>query len=241
MVMKPVRAQGGDPLLILAAADLQYAMAEMVAAYTAETGRKPTVSFGSTGNFTQQIANGAPGDVFFAANESFIDDLEAKELLLGGTRQLYAIGRITVTWASTVPFEAVSVEDLARPELKKIAIANPEHAPYGLAAKQALQSAGLWDLVEPKLVYGENIAQTFQFIQTGNADAGIVALSVVLGLPGTRFSLIDDTLHAPLRQAAAVIRTSRQPEEAQAFLAFVNGPTGREIMKRYGFVLPGEL
>ena len=142
--------------------------------------------------------------------------------------------------AKSAVVEPKSLKDLGRPELKKIAIANPEHAPYGRAAKQALQAKGLWNQVESKLVLGENIAQTFQLVQTGNADAGIVALSVALGNPGVSYTLIDEALHAPLLQAASVLKNSRQPEAAQAFLEFVNGPSGRPIMRKYGFVLPGE-
>jgi molybdate transport system substrate-binding protein len=230
-----------EPLLVLAAADLQYALPEIAAAYEATSGRKTVLTFGSTGAFSAQIENGAPADVFFAANESFIDALVAKGLLRGETRQLYAVGRIVLTSASSAPVQARTLEDLRRAEIRTVAIANPEHAPYGLAAQQALQAAGLWTAIEPKLVLGENIAQTFQFVQTGNADAGIVALSIVLGVPGTAYTLIDDSLHAPIAQAAAVLTSSKQPETAQAFLAFVNGEPGRPIMKRYGFVLPGEL
>ena len=229
-----------EPLLVLAASDLQYALPEIAAEYEAATGHKPTLSFGSTGNFSAQIENGAPADLFFAANESFIDGLIQKDLLLADTRQLYASGRIVVAPSKSASLQATTLKDLLRPELRIIAIANPEHAPYGLAAQQALQSAGLWAAVEPKVVLGENISQTFQHVQTGNADAGIVALSVVLGIPGTPYTLVDESLHAPLAQAAAVLKSSKQPDTARAFLAFVNGERGRPIMKKFGFVLPGE-
>jgi molybdate transport system substrate-binding protein len=226
--------------LVLAASDLQFALPEIATLYQQLMGNKPTLSFGSTGTFAQQIAQGAPADVFFAADESFLGDLDQKELLLGGTRQLYAIGRIVLTQAKGVT-EMRSLEDLLRPEIKKVAIGNPEHAPYGRAAQQALQRTGLWERIQTKLVLGDNISQTFQFIQTGNADAGVVALSLALGVAGTSYSLVDLSLHEALRQQAAVIGRTKQPEAARAFLAFVNGAQGRPVMKRLGFTLPDEV
>lgn len=234
-------SRAAEPLLVLAAADLQFALSEVIARYEAESGHRPIATFGSTGNLSRQIENGAPADLFFAADESFLLGLERKGLLLEGTRQPYAIGRIVIVASRTAPVQVTTLRDLLQPELRAIAIANPEHAPYGRAAKEALQAAGLWDRVESRLVLGENISHTFQFVQTGNADAGIVALSVALGAPGTRYNLVDDSLHGPLRQFAAVLKASKQPEAAREFLAYVNGPTGRPIMKKYGFVLPGDL
>jgi molybdate transport system substrate-binding protein len=229
-----------EPLLVMAASDLQYAMGDLAAEYERTGHRRPTLSFGSTGMFAAQIINGAPADLFFAADERFLEDMESRGLLLVGTRQLYAVGRIVLTSARGAAYDSRTLQDLVRPEVKKVAIANPEHAPYGLAAQQALQASGLWERVQPKLILGENISQTFRLVQTGNAEAGIVALSIVLGVPGTPFTLIDAGLHAPLRQAAAVIKRSKQPEEALAFLGFVNGTQGRQVMKTYGFVLPDE-
>ncbi len=138
-----------------------------------------------------------------------------------------------------VEIEIAQLQDLENPLIQRIAIANPEHAPYGLAAKEALLATGLWESVEPKLVYGENIRQTLQFIQTGDAQAGIVALSIA-NVPEIRWTLIDADLHTPLLQALAVVKSSSQPEAARAFAAFVNSEEGRVIMRRYGFVMPGE-
>lgn len=236
----PPPSTNAAPLLILAAADLQFALPEITAQYEQATGAAVTISTGSTGNFASQIENGAPGDLFFAADQSFIARLSDQGLVLSDTRQLYATGRIVLVAATSAPVPVQTLDDLRRPELKKIAIANPEHAPYGRAARSALQATDLWDALQPKLVLGENIAQTFQFVQTGNADAGIVALSIVLGYPGTPYTLIDAALHPPLNQEAAVLTRSPNPAGARAFLAFVNGPQGRPIMKKYGFTLPGE-
>ncbi len=230
----------GEPLVLLAASDLQYALPEIASRYEAETGRKVTISLGSTGNIAAQIENGAPADIFFAADGSFLDRLGKKDLLDEKTRQVYATGRIVVTYAKGTAVEVKTIEDLASPEVKKVAIANPEHAPYGRAAQQALEAKGLWSLIKPKIVLGENVSQTFQFIHTGNADAGIIALSIAQGQPNTPYTLIDDGLHAPLVQEVAVLRVSRQPDAAKEFLAFVNGSRGRPVMKQFGFVLPGE-
>lgn len=230
----------GGGILILAASDLQYALPEIAKAYEAATGRKVTISLGSTGTFASQIENGAPADLFFAADQSFIEQLQGKGFVRDVSRQIYAVGRIVLVSAKGVPAAPQTLADLLKPEYKKVAIANPEHAPYGRAARSALQAQGLWDQVQPKLVLGENISQTFQLAQTGNVDAAIVALSVALGIPGTPYTLIDDKLHPALTQEAAVLKGSKQPEVAADFLAYVNGPAGRVIMKKYGFVLPGE-
>ncbi len=236
----PVATAPSEAILVLAASDLQFALTELANQYQATTGRQVTVSFGATGNIATQIENGAPADVFFAADERFLANLEEKGLLGDHTRDLYATGRLVITSASSAAFEPKTLQDLTRPELRAIAIANPETAPYGFAAKQALQASGVWDQIEPKVVFGENIAGTFQLVQTGNADAGIVALSVALGVPGTPYTLVDQSLYAPLRQAVAVIKRTKHPVEAQTFINYVNGHEGRPIMKKYGFALPGE-
>lgn len=225
-------------LIVFAASDLQFALGELATAYGASH-PKPTISFGSTGTLSQQIENGAPADVFFAADESYLVGLEQKGLVLAGTRQLYAIGRIVLVERAGLP-PVTSLADLSRADVRRIAIANPDHAPYGRAARDALTRLGLWSSLQPKLVLGENVSQTFQFVATGNADAGVVALSLAIGAPGTRYTVIEAALHEPITQAAGVLARTRQPSAARDFLAFVNGPIGRPIMKKYGFALPGE-
>lgn len=227
-------------LVVFAASDLQFALGEASNAFAAAGHPKPTISFGSTGTLSQQIENGAPADVFFAADESYLIGLEEKGLVLAGTRQLYAIGRIVlVERAGLAP--VTTLADLARSDVRRVAIANPDHAPYGRAARDAMMNVGLWSTLQPRLVLGENVSQTFQFVATGNADAGVVALSLALGTPGTRYSVIDAALHDPITQAAGVLGRTPQPAVAREFLAFVNGPVGRPIMKKYGFTLPGEV
>jgi molybdate transport system substrate-binding protein len=226
-------------LTIAAAADLQFAFTEIGTLYEQETGNKVIFSFGSTGQLAQQIENGAPFDLFAAANVSFVDDLAKKNLVLPDTVTLYARGRIVLAVNRDSGVSAVTLEDLLSDDITHIAIANPEHAPYGVAAKEALQSVGVWDQIEAKIVYGENVRQTLQFIQTGDAQVGIVALSVA-NVPEITWTLIDDSLHNPLNQALGVVASSQHADVASEFVAFINGSAGRPIMQKYGFVLPGE-
>ena len=232
-------------LTVSAAADLTYAFGEIGKQFEAETGNKVVFNFGSTGQLAQQIEQGAPVDLFAAANVSYVDDLEQKGLVLPDTKQLYARGRITLWTRADSPLQITKVEDLTRPDIMRIAIANPDHAPYGVAAREAMQAAGVWEAVQPKLVLGENVKQTLQYAETGNVDVAIVALSLSVPAaagpagPG-RWALIPEDLHAPIDQALAVIRGTQHEAAARAFAAFVNGSQGRPIMRKYGFVLPGE-
>ncbi len=237
-------------ITVSAAADLTYAFGEIGKLFEAETGHKVVFNFGSTGQLAQQIEQGAPVDLLAAANASYVEELAQQGLILSDTRQLYARGRITLWTRADSPLQITRVEDLARPEIVRIAIANPDHAPYGVAARQAMQAAGVWEAVQPKLVFGENVRQTLQYAETGNVDVAIVALSLSVpaaaaaaaaggGEPG-RWTLIPQELHPPIDQALAVIQDTPHEAAARAFAAFVNGPQGRPIMRKYGFILPGE-
>lgn len=235
----PAPTSAPAELTVAAAADLQFTFTEIGEFYEKETGSKVIFSFGSTGQLAQQIENGAPFDLFAAANISFVNDLAEKNLLVPDTVALYGRGRIVLAVNRDSGVSAIALEDLLSDSITHIAIANPEHAPYGVAAKEALISAGIWEKIENKIVYGENVRQTLQFIQTGDAQVGIVALSVA-NVPEVTWTLLDDSLHNPLDQALAVIASSSHQEEAKQFAAFINGETGRPIMQKYGFVLPGE-
>lgn len=226
-------------LTVAAAADLQFAFTEIGALFEQETGHQVTFVFGSTGQLAQQIENGGPFDLFAAANQSFIDDLAEKNLVLPETIALYARGRIVLAVNRVSGVSAVTLDDLLSETITHVAIANPEHAPYGLAAKEALQSAGIWEQLQGKLVFGENVRQTLQFVQTGDAQVGIVALSVA-NVPEITWTLLDDALHNPLDQALGVVASSPHRNLALEFAQFINGPTGRPIMQKYGFVLPEE-
>jgi molybdate transport system substrate-binding protein len=226
-------------LTVFAASDLTFALKEVATAFEQTMKVKVTLVFGSTGNLAKQIEHGAPADIFFAANQSFIDDLAARNAIITQTRALYAQGRIALITAKASGPRLADLRDLTSDRVRRVAIGNPAHAPYGRAAEEALRTAGLWDALKPKLVYGENIRQALQYVETGAAEAGIVALSVA-DVPSVHVSAIDPALHNPLNQAAAVVRRSARPELGLAFLQFVNGPAGRVVMKRYGFLLPGE-
>jgi molybdate transport system substrate-binding protein len=228
---------GERPLVVLAASDLQFALPEIAAGLQARTGIRVELVLGSTGNLATQIENGAPGDVFLAANEAFVDRLQRGGWILDESRRVYAVGRLALTWLPGAP-EPAGPAALAGEAYRTIAIANPEHAPYGLAARQVLQSVGAWEGVQGRLVLGENVAQTMQFVRTGNVDAAIVALGVVIGQREIPFRVVDDALHEPLRQAGAVLRESHRPAAAAEFLAELTGPGGQEILRRYGFESP---
>ena len=232
-------SSGRPEVTVAGAADLQFAFQDIGALFEEQCGCKVTFMFGSSGNLAVQIENGLPADVFASANIAYVDGLREKGLILDDTQQLYAVGRIVLAVNKDSGVQAETLSDLLKPEVKRVAIANPDHAPYGVAAMQALQSEGIWEDLEPRLVYGENVRQALQYIQTGDAQAGIVALSVA-AVPEISYTLIDDSLHQPLRQSLAVLRRTSQEQLARDFIAFVNGSQGRPIMKKYGFLLPGE-
>ncbi|MBI5588655.1 MAG: molybdate ABC transporter substrate-binding protein [Deltaproteobacteria bacterium] len=224
-------------LTVAGAADLTFAFKEIAAEFEKETGLKVILSMGSTGMLTRQIEQGAPFDVFFAANSKYIDELNRGNYVMPDTVELYAVGRIVLAVNRSSGIRATELADLLDPRIKRVAIANPDHAPYGVAAMEAMKSAGLWERLKGKLVYGENVRATLQFIQTGNAEAGIVALSVA-DLPEISYTVIDSKQHNPIKQSAAVVRGTREEKAARDFIKFVNGPKGRPIMKKYGFALP---
>jgi len=225
-------------LRVAAAADLSKAFIEIGSAYEKETGKKVTFTFGSTGMFAKQLIEGAPFDLFAAANVKFVDEVLAKGRCASDTKALYARGRIVLYAKKGLPLPKTLAE-LSDPKFVKIAIANPEHAPYGAAAKQAMEKAGVWDTLKPRLVFGENILQTKQFADSGNADVAIVALSLAIG-EDTPFAEIPAEQHEPLDQMLVVCAPEARGEEARAFASWVGSEKGRGIMRRFGFLLPGE-
>jgi molybdate transport system substrate-binding protein len=236
----PARAQVTPATLtVFAAADLGPAFRRLIPIFERSAGARVTFVPGSTGTLTQQIRNGAPADLFFAASESAIDDLSKEGLVLPQSRTLYARGRLVLASLTSSPLHPAALKDLADPRIRRIAIANPAHAPYGLAAQQALQAAGVWSVVQPKLVYGENVQQALQFVQSGSADAGIVARSLA-DSGHIVWTLVDPLQYAPLNQTAVVLARTTQSRLALSFLTFVQGPQGRAAMKQFGFLIPGE-
>lgn len=241
--MKDAGAQRASVPVIAAAADLKFAVTELAAAFKSETGNEVKLSFGSTGNFATQIRQGAPFQLFMAADQKFIAELH-REGFTKDAGDLYAEGRIVLM----VPHGSVlkadeAMDDLAAQleagRITRFAIANPEHAPYGLRAEEALRHRGLWDKVQPHLVLGENVSQAAQFALSGNAQGGIIAYSLALA-PEVRsqgqFALIPHDWHEPLLQRMALLRNAGPV--ATEFYTFMKSPRAREIMKKYGFVLP---
>lgn len=234
----PLLAQS---LRIAAASDLRFALDEIVALWQQQQpDNQAEVIYGSSGKLTTQIINGAPFDLLFAADIAFAQQLHERGLT-SSEPQVHALGRI-VLWSNTLDAGQLSLTQLSDPAIRRIAIAQPAHAPYGLRAQEALQAAGVWEAVEPKLVFAENIAHAAQMAQSGAAQVGIIALSLAMapGLAEQPHQLIDEHLHNPLTQAFVITRRAADKPQAQAFAGFMASPEAHAIMRRYGFLLPGE-
>jgi molybdate transport system substrate-binding protein len=229
---------------VAAAADLRFAMEELAAAWgSANPDVRVEPVYGSSGNFFAQISQGAPFDLYFSADAAYPRELERAGLAEPGSTRLYAIGQIVI-WVpggSTVDVAGRGLEALADAAVRSVAIANPEHAPYGRAAVAAMEAAGVYEAVAPKLVLGENVAQAAQFVESGNADAGVIALSLALApalREAGRHAIVPIELYPPLEQGAIIVGAAAEPEAAQAFLDFVLGPEGRQVLGAYGFLAP---
>jgi len=227
-------------LLVAAAADLQYAFDEIGTLFEKETGAQVTFSYGSSGVLAQQIEGGLPADLYSSADVEYVDRLRQKGLLIEDTQRVYAIGRLALVGSVKAGVTLSELEDLLRPEVEKVAIADPGHAPYGRAAEEALRSAGLWDEVEPKLVYGQNVTAATEYVRSGNAEAGLVALSLVIHEPAVTYVTVADSLHQPIEQALAVVKGTGNEALARRFITLVRGPEGRAVLEKYGFVIPEE-
>lgn len=227
----------GKSVRIAAAADLTKAFTELAKEFETRTGIHPKLTFGASGQLATQITEGAPYFLFAAANEGFVDRVVAAGKCDAATTRRYARGRIVV-WTAPQVLAPVKLADLADPRFARIAIANPAHAPYGAAAKQALERAGLWSQLEPRIVYAENIQTTMHYARDGNADASIVALSLAVVGDGGAYLPIDPGLHEPLDQQLVVCGNGPEADAARQFADFIASREGREVMTRYGFVLP---
>lgn len=238
----PASARDNVPI-VAAASDLQFAAEEIAAAFMADTGMSVRLSMGSTGNFARQIRQGAPFEIFMAADEQFILDLHA-DGFSPDKGDLYAVGRIVLmvpNGSSLAPDERLDnlADQLAAGQISRFAIANPDHAPYGMRAREALVTRGIWEELQPFIVLGENVSQAAAFALSGNAEGGIIAYSLALSpevaARGT-YALIPEDWHEPLRQRMALLNGAGPV--ARAFYAYLQEPAAREIMERYGFVLP---
>lgn len=226
-------------ITVAAAADLQFAMPDLAARFQKQTGKRVNVSYGSSGNFFQQLQNGAPFDMFFSANLDYARKLEYAGLAEPGSLYPYATGKIVVWVPKESKLDLSSgLSALLDPAVKKIAIANPQHAPYGQAAVAALKKEHIYDRILGKLVLGENISQAASFVASGAADAGIMALSLAVS-PNMkekgRYVEIPADQYPPIEQGCVILKSSKNKETAQAFLEFIKTPEAGEILRNYGF------
>jgi molybdate transport system substrate-binding protein len=240
-----VTVASAEEITVAAAADMSAALPELAAMYTKRTGEAVKLSFGASGNLTNQIRNGAPFDVFFSADEQYPQQLIVEGLAAKDTLYRYAIGRL-VLWVpndSPLDLSKLGIEALLDPSVKKISIANPATAPYGRAAEATLRHFAIYDKVSSRLVIGENISQAAQFVESGNAQAGLVALSHALA-PAMkdkgRYWIVPLDAYPTLNQAAVVLSKSRQQDAARKFLEFLHTPEAASLLKSYGFSLPSE-
>ena len=229
-------------ITVAAAADLSSVLTELGAKYKSQTGTEVRLSFGASGNLTQQIRNGAPFDLFFSADEAYPRQLIADGFADPHSLYRYAVGRLVV-WVladSSLDVPGKGINVLLDPAVEKIAIANPLHAPYGRAAAAALKHFGIYEKVSDRLVLGENVSQAAQFVESGNAQAGLIALSHALA-PGMKdkgkYWLVPTDSYPKLDQAVVILSSSRQKKEAAAFLEYLKGAEARSTFERYGFAL----
>ncbi|WP_143076130.1 molybdate ABC transporter substrate-binding protein [Stigmatella erecta] len=234
----PASMAAPAPARIAAAADLSVAFEEMGQAYEQLHHEKVTLIFGASGTLAKQLGQGAPYDAFYSANAAFVDETIAAGSCDASTKARYAQSHL-VLWtrgkqADTAPRSLASLED---PRFVKISIANPEHAPYGRAAKEALEKSGLWEKLRPRLIHADNVKHALQFAQTGNADAAIVPLPLVLSLQDGQYTLLDKSFYTPVEQTSVFCKHGGNPAGARRFAALVKSEQGRAIMQRHGFIL----
>lgn len=230
-------ARVAPPIRVAAASDLARAFAELGRDFEREQGEHVEFTFGSTGLLARQLRERAPFDMFAAASASFVQDVVRAGVCDGKTSAPYGRGRLAL-WSKDAPLR--SLEALRDPAIKRIALANPEHAPYGRAAREALSSGGLWAELEPRVVYAENVREALQFASSGNAEAALVALSLVIDRADGHLLQLDQALHQPIEQVLVACSAGANEGGGKRFAAYVNTPHGRAVMRRYGFLLPGE-
>ncbi len=231
-----------EEVVVAAASDLNFAIKEMIAEFEQHTGHHVKLSLGSSGNFYAQLQQGAPFDLYFSADIGYPKKLEEAGLTAPGTLYRYAVGRIVLWVPKSSPLDvSKGLMVLREPTIRKIAIANPKHAPYGRAAVAAMEHAQVYAAVRERLVLGENISQAAQFIESGACDVGIIALSLAMApamkSAGTYWEIPADN-HPALEQGAIIMKQSKKQEIARQFLGFMKGAQGQEIMTRYGFTVP---
>ncbi len=222
-----------EELIVAAASDLTFAFNEIGKNFESETGNQVIFSFGSTGMLAEQIRHGAPFDIFAAADDRSIMSLKNENLLINDSIRHYAAGKLVIAYNKNTKL-ITSLEDLQLKEIKNITIANPDHAPYGIAAKEALVKAGLWNKLKQKIIFGENVRQALQFIQTGNVEAGIIAMSIA-GVREINYVLIDEKLYPPINQTMAILKNTPKQKVARKFIDFICSKKGKTILEKFGY------
>jgi molybdate transport system substrate-binding protein len=222
---------------VAAAANLTDAFTELAKEYTSRTGNKVVFSFGATADLARQIENNAPFDLFASADVENVERLAKKGLLSDGTQRLYARGRLVLWSPPGARKVVVKLEELSNSDVERIGIAKPDIAPYGRASVEALKALSLWEKVEPKVVYGQNVSLVRQFAATGNVDAAFIPKALVRA-GDTNTIDVDENLHQPINQAMAIIKASPRQEEARRFLDFVMSPEAQALLERYGYRKP---
>ena len=241
LLCRPAIASADD-IAVAAASDLQFAIKELIVEYEKQTGHHVKLSLGSSGNFYAQLQQGAPFDLYFSADIGYPKKLEEAGLTVPGSLYRYAVGRVVLWAPKQSPVEvSKGLTVLRDAAVRKIAIANPKHAPYGRAAVAAMERSQVYAEVKDRLVLGENISQAAQFIESGACDVGIIALSLAMApvmKSAGSYWLIPAEAHPPLEQGAVIMKQSKQQDAARHFLQFMQSPQGQEVMTRYGFTLP---
>jgi molybdate transport system substrate-binding protein len=228
ILFSPIGLADQPELLVAAAADLSAMQVPLTQAFERATGIRARFVLGASGMLSRQIEQGAPYDIFLSANEKFVEDLAASGRLERDSARIYAYGRLAL-WSKDGSVKRLA--DLRSPRIQHLALANPVHAPYGAAARQALESQGLWRELQARIVYGENVRQALQYAESGNAEAVITAWSLLFNRGGI---LLPESLHSPIRQSCGIVAASRHRAEARRFLDFLSGQQGRKILEANG-------
>lgn len=228
-------------ITVSAAASLTFAFRELGPLFEARTGVHPVFNFASSGHLAHQIAAGAPVDVFASANRAYIDELADQGLIAPGSVRTFGRGRLVIWCRGDQPDPPQSVADLAGPAVRRFAIGHPEHAPYGAAAREALQGLGLWETLQPKLVLGESVRQALHYAERGDVDAALVSLSLAwrpqaADIEG-RWEMIPDSLHRPIEQTIGTVAGRPLRAEARQFVEFLESAPGRRTLERHGFTV----
>lgn len=230
----PNQAVDESEIIVAAAGNLTDSFPEITQEFTRQTGIKVVLSFGSTADLAKQIENGAPFDVFAAADVAHVLNLEQKGLITSDTARRYARGSLVIWASDTTKFKLERLEDLTHENVERVAIAKPDVAPYGAAALETLRALNVWEKIEPKVVYGMNVSQVKQFVSSGNAEVGFLPLSLVQDDRG-KYLEIDEKFHQPINQALGVVRASAKQGAARRFTEFVLGPEGQKILQNHGY------